>query len=281
MGKIKNLRESLAGFLEESEIELMYSSYDIIGDIAIIKIPKSLIHKKKSISEAFHAFLPNIRTVAMILGPTTDTFRTRDLKIIYGEDNTETIYKEHGCFFKLDVKKVFFSPRLSFERQRIAEIVKAGETIINLFCGVGTFSILIAKKNPDVKVYSIDVNPDAYRYMVENVRLNHLDGKVIPLFGDARDMILNYNFSMPIDRVIMPLPDYAYRFLDVAINVLKEGGTLHYYDVAGDSHPRAEAVERIKKEASNLKRNVEIEKSRIVRSVGQRKYHIAVDAKVF
>lgn len=281
MGKIKNLRESLAGFLKESDIGLMYSSYDIIGDIAIIKIPKSLIHKKKSISEAFHAFLPNIRTVAMILGPTTDTFRTRDLKIIYGEDNTETIYREHGCFFKVDIRKVFFSPRLSFERQRIAEIVKAGETIINMFCGVGTFSILIAKKNSNVKVYSIDVNPDAYRYLVENVRLNQMDDKVIPLLGDARDVIFSYDFKGPVDRVIMPLPEYAYRFLDVAINVLKEGGMLHYYDVAGDFHPEGEALERIKKEASNLKRNVEIEKSRIVRSVGQRKYHIVVDARVF
>ena len=214
----------------------------------------------------------------MVVGPTSETFRNRDLEIIYGENNTETTYKEYGCIFRLDIKKVFFSPRLSYERLRIADMVKAEETILNMFSGVGTFSIIIAKKNCNVRIFSIDINPDAYMYMLENVRLNHLEKNVIPILGDAKKIILNSDFFDQVDRVIMPLPDFAYKFLDVAIKTLKEGGTLHYYDVASDSN--LEAIDKIKKEAKKFKRHVEIKDSRIVRSVGKRKYHIVIDAKI-
>lgn len=276
---MKNLREFLLEFLEENEVDLMYSSYDVIGDIAIIKIPKNLLHKKDDISWAFHLFLPKIRTVAMICGSTAETYRTRKLEILYGEDNFETIYKEHSCLFKLDCEKVFFSPRLSYERLRIANMVKAGETIINMFSGIGTFSIVIAKNHPQVKIYSIDINPDAYRYMVENVRLNRLEEKVIPILGDARVVILKTGFSEGIDRIIMPLPDFAHKFLDVAISTLKIGGVLHYYDV---SHgPHLGAIEKIKKEANKQKRSVTVIGSRNLRSVGPKKYHIAIDARIF
>jgi tRNA (guanine37-N1)-methyltransferase len=84
----------------------------------------------------------------------------------------ETTYKEHGCSFKANLKHVFLTPQLSHERMRIAQKVAPGETIINMFAGVGCFSILIAKLQPQTKIYFIDVNPYAYEYMKENVALD-------------------------------------------------------------------------------------------------------------
>ncbi|MQK95284.1 methyltransferase, partial [Escherichia coli] len=92
------------------------------------------------------------------------------------------------CIFKLDISKVFFTPRLSAERIRIASMVKPGETICDLFAGVGPFSIIIAKKNPNVKVHACDINPDAYKYLVENIRLNKVEDRVKAYFGDARKL---------------------------------------------------------------------------------------------
>ncbi|MDY6965358.1 MAG: class I SAM-dependent methyltransferase family protein [Halobacteriota archaeon] len=276
----RSFKELLDGSLSEDEIETIHSSFDVIGDIAIIKIPKDLLNRKEEISKALHLFLPKIRVIAMVSGETDDLFRVRGLEVLYGDGDTETVHREWGCSFKLDVKNVFFSPRLSYERHRIAEMVQPEETIINMFSGVGTYSIIIAKRCPGVKIYSIEINPHAYSYMAENIKLNNLEGSVIPIFGNAKEKILRDNAIDSADRVIMPLPDYAYKFLDVAISSLKSGGALHYYDVAYEL-PDDESLSRLYSEADRQGRRAEIKSQRILRSVGPRKYHIVIDAEVF
>ncbi len=98
-------------------------------------------------------------------------------------------YKEGGCVFAVDVEKCYFSPRLLYERSRIASLVSPGETIVNMFAGVGCFSIIIAKNVGQTKVFSIDINPVAVQYMKENIRINRVFGKVIPLLDDSKEII--------------------------------------------------------------------------------------------
>ncbi|MDY6959499.1 MAG: class I SAM-dependent methyltransferase family protein, partial [Halobacteriota archaeon] len=216
----------------------------------------------------------------------SDLYRIRKLEILRGEGSTETVYKESGCSFKLDVSKVFFSPRLSYERGRIAGMTGAKETIINMFSGVGTFSIIIARKNPDVKVYSIDINSYAYDYMVENVKLNHLEGIVIPKLGDAREVIQDEGMVGFADRVLMPLPHTACEFLDCAIPALKRGGILHYFATAFLTSSEKSSdlfqgpIEEVERVAGDMGRSVEIKNQRVLRSVGPRKYHIIIDVKI-
>ena len=155
------------------------------------------------------------RKIKTVLTPATSIsgdFRVRELKYLAGENKTITSHKESGCTFKVDVEKCFFSPRLSFEHLRIAKLVQSGETVVNMFAGIGCFSIIIAKTANQTKVYSIDVNPVAIQCMEENVRINHVDGAVFPMLGDAKD-IINSKLKGVADRVLMPLPEIALEYL--------------------------------------------------------------------
>src|SRR5262249_9580226 len=138
------------------------------------------------------------------------------LEHIAGEKNTFVEYKEHGCRFKVDLINTYFSPRLSTERLRIANLVSDYEIVTNMFGGVGTFSIIIAKKNRNCKVFSIDMNPTAIELSQYNSRLNGVESRVISILGDAKDIVAKET-QLRSDRVLMPLPEKAREFVDCAV----------------------------------------------------------------
>ena len=205
-------------------------------------------------------------------------FRTRDLEILAGDDKTETEYKESGCRFVVDVRKAFFSPRLSSERMRIAELVNDGEVIVNMFGGIGMFSIIAAKKKK-CTVYNIDINPDASNFCQKNIAINKLAGNVISIHGDASDVIEN-QLENKSNRTLMLLPEKSDEFLSSAILASKNSGVIHYY-----SHIHADK----KLDAAKLSEQHYLEVtpvksailgSKIVRPVGPRFYQTVVDAKI-
>ena len=210
--------------------------------------------------------------------PVEGDFRTRQLEIIAGENKTQTEYKENGCRFIVDVEKAFFSPRLSTERERIAGLVKEGEVIINMFGGVGMFSLLAAK-DTSCTVYNIDINPIATELCKENILINKLKGEVISLNGDATQVI-NEQLSGKADRILMLLPERSDEFLDTAISSLKNNGVIHYY-----SHILAEkkqdAVKLSEEHFLNINKiQSKITASRVVRPIGPRFYQTVVDVKI-
>ena len=156
----KMLKKALANILTENESQQLISAFDQIGSIIIVRIPDSLISKKKIIGETLLEQVKTTKSVFFQSSPVEGDFRTRNLEILAGDDKTETEYKESGCRFIVDVEKTFFSPRLSTERERISNLVSDNETIVNMFGGIGMFSILSAKKKSCI-VYNIDINPDA------------------------------------------------------------------------------------------------------------------------
>jgi tRNA (guanine37-N1)-methyltransferase len=289
------LEEVLKGRLDENTLTKLVKSYDIIGDIIVIRIPPDVESEGEIIAEALHTVYPRVRTIAAIplYSRTDELHRTRDLKVIWGEESLETSYKEHGCIFKANLKHVFVSPRLSYERMRIAQKVATGETIVNMFAGVGCFSILIAKLHPQTKIYSIDVNPHAYDYMKENVTLNRVEGQVIPLLGDAREEV--EKLGGVADRILMPLPEQAHAFLPSAVRVLHldkdetgEGRecVIHYYTVSEGRKDEAlftipfEKAQDIIASACDSSIRIALEEKRIVRSVAPRTYHVVLDLRV-
>ncbi len=283
------LKEALKDVLEDDELARLTKSCDIIGDVIVIKIPLEFESKRAIIARALHNIYPHVRTIAALplFSYTDELYRTRDLEVIWGDDSLQTRHRESGCIFAVDLKRVFFSPRLSYERMRIADKASPGETIINMFSGVGCFSIRIAKMQPQTMIYSIDLNPYAVEYMKENVALNKVGGNVIPILGDARVELKR--LVGVADRVLMPLPEEAHSFLPLAVRALNldnGDGMIHYYDVSsgkrGDAvfRPAFERAKKVLYSAFGTTVDIEIDEQRIVRSVGPWRYHVVLDLRV-
>jgi tRNA (guanine37-N1)-methyltransferase len=225
----------------------------------------------------------NVKTVFAQTSPILGDFRVRDLRLLAGEDKTSTKHKESGCVFAVDVEKCYFSPRLSHERLRIASLVKGGETVVNMFSGVGCFSIVIAKTVNKTKVFSIDVNPTAVQYMEENVSINRVYGKVIPLLGDSKDIIYA-QLQGKADRVLMPLPEKALEYLPYAVSALKKPcGWIHYYDfqhATGNEKPVEKTKLKVAQKLDSLGVGYVFAFSRVVRSTGPNWYQTALDIHV-
>jgi tRNA (guanine37-N1)-methyltransferase len=279
----KPLREKLSATLPAETLSNIYNSFDVIGDIAIIKIPPSNISSAEKVAKQIMAVHRNIRTVLTPVTPIAGDFRVRELRLLAGESKTNTIHKESGCIFMVDVEKTYFSPRLSFEHQRIASLVKSNETVINMFAGVGCFSIIIAKTVSPVRVYSIDVNPTALKCMEKNVNINKVQSSVFPILGDSKD-IISAQLGGIADRVLMPLPEKALEYLPYALTALKpSGGMIHYYDfqhAPGKENPIAKTKLMVTKKLDNLGVSYVFVNSRVMRPTGPNWYQTVLDIQV-
>ena len=226
------LRDSLKGIIPEEKLSYVPSSYEIIGSrqkaVAIIEIPEELTEFKQAVANALMNLHKNVKSVLVKKSERKGELRLREFEV-FGDKNTEVLHKEHGYLVKIDPTKAYFSPREATERQRIASQVRPGETVMVMFSGVAPYAIAIAKKQPKVKkVICIELNEHAHKYAVENVRINKLEDKIILINGDVREESKRF-FGM-CDRVVMPLPKGAYKFLDEAFSCIKEkGGVIHFY----------------------------------------------------
>jgi len=272
------LKKTLESILTSKESDELISAFDQIGNIIIVRIPDSLLSKKKLIGETLLEQVKSAESVFYQSSSVEGEFRTRDLEILAGNDKTETEYRETGCRFIVDVKKVFFSPRLSSERTRIAELVNDDEVMVNMFGGIGMFSIIAAKKKK-CTVYNIDINPDATKLCEKNIALNKLAGNVITIHGDALEVIKN-QLENKSDRTLMLLPEKSDEFLNSAVLTTKSNGVIHYY-----SHIHADKkLDASKLSELHLMEKIPIKstilKSKIVRPVGPRFYQTVVDVKI-
>jgi tRNA (guanine37-N1)-methyltransferase len=272
------LKKTLESVLSTKESDELISAFDQIGHIIIIRIPDSLISKKKLIGETLLEQVKSAKSIFYQSSSVDGEFRTRDLEILAGDDKTETEYKESGCRFFVDVRNVFFSPRLSSERTRIAEFVNNDEVIVNMFGGVGIFSIIAAKMKR-CTVFNIDINPLAAKLCKKNIAINKLVGNVISIEGDA-SQVINSQLENKSDRTLMLLPEKSDEFLDSAILSTKSGGIIHYYSHihADKKSDAAKLSEQHYMQITPVKST--ILGSKIVRPVGPRFYQTVVDVKI-
>ncbi len=242
----KSIRRLLRGVLSKDEIPLLGSSYDIVGDVMILELPPELLSRRWDIGMALLSWLP-VETVAIKTSPTAGERRVRGLEVIAGRSSLETTHRENGLQFNLDLSKVFFNPRLCGERARVACEGRDDGLILDMFAGVGSFSIAIdrASKTPGMRIYAVDRNEDAIRYLAENARLNRAWG-VIAICGDSRVEAPRIAAKVGmVDRVIMNLPGSSDTFLPKAVQCLKIGGCLHYYRLAPKLHARGQIEEEL------------------------------------
>ena len=268
-----NFSELLEGELTNEEIENLRTSFDTIGDIVILEIPENLQDKKQIIGDAALKFTKR-KAIYMKKSAIKGTTRVRDLEFLSGVDDSVTIHKEHGARLKLDVREVYFSPRLATERKRVMESVKDGEKILDMFCGIGPFPIVIAR-NKNVNITAVDINESAIRYLNENIKLNKLEGHIETYCGDIREV--SKSFKLKFDRIIMNLPGLAYTFLDVAVNLIKDSGIIHYYEF---SDTYEQGIKRLKDACGKVGKEVEIINTRKVKSTSPGEWHVAIDGKI-
>lgn len=269
--KAKNLKQALAGKLTKDELATLKTSFDMIGEIAVLLIPPELQKKEKKIADAILEVHRNIKTVCKRKGAVEGEYRVRPLEIIAGEKKTITTTIENKHRYRLDLEKVFYTPRLASERERIVKKVRKNEIIVDMFAGVGPFTIPIAKKCR--KIYAIDLNPDAYRYLLENIKANKVKN-AIAILGDAQD--IEELVPEKADRVIMNLPKHAFGFLKKARAITKEGGTIHYH-CFGQEDKMEEIVGKIEQEIGE---DIRITGKRKVRQTSPREYNWAIDIRV-
>jgi tRNA (guanine37-N1)-methyltransferase len=254
---------------------------DFVGDIAIVEIPPELKDYKNIIGEALLKAHKQTKTVLAKSGAVEGVYRIRDFEVIAGADKTATIYQEYGCVYHVDVAKAYFSPRLSSEHSRVASQVKDGETVVDLFAGVGPFAIPIAKKHQNVRVYAVDVNPDAVALLKRNIAVNRAEKQVIPVLGDARQVVKEQLFGKA-DRVIMNLPETAYEFVDAACQALKaNGGIIHFYCFTKVPDSLEAAKVRLSEAVNRKGRKVrKILLAKPVREVAPYTWQVVVDAEI-
>lgn len=262
--------EFKAELSKKTGIKEVPAGYQMIGDILILNLKPGL--DKEKIGEAVHELVPNAKTIMVKESGITGEYREPHLTKLWG-DGTITIHNEHDCKFRIDVNKVMWAKGNINERKRIYSIAKDGENVLDMFAGLGYFSIPIAKHHPTSKVISIEKNPEAVQLLKENVKLNKLENVTV-IHGDSRtDSPKNW-----ADRVIMGYIPEPVEFLPSAFNALKNKGIIHYEGVrnAGEEETLYEPVknEGIKQGFTAL-----LLHTQIVKSYGPKRNHVVVDVE--
>jgi len=271
----KDLISILDGKLLPYLLAQLPRSYDVVGDIVVLEsLSTDLFPHKKEIGEALMDLHPSVKTVLLKTGKVEGEFRVPRLEVLAGKERFDTVHTEYGMKFKVDLSKVYFSPRLGSERYRVASSVLDGETVVDMFAGVGPFSLMIAKR-AKAKVYSVDLNPDAIKFLNENIIVYRLRGEVIPICGDARE--ISKQLAGVADRVVMNLPASSLSFLDAASEVLKSSGSMiHIYLFAADK-PLINAEKNFTEAAGRLFKHYEIRGARVVKPVAPKEWQVALD----
>jgi tRNA (guanine37-N1)-methyltransferase len=267
----RSMEDYLQGRIPPEKMEEFKKSFDIIGDVVILEIPDDLEEEKYLIGEAALKFTKR-RSVYRKKSEIKGIIRTRELEHLAGEDQPVTIHKEYDSQIMLDVKKVYFSPRLATERRIITDQVQDGEIIIDMFAGVGPFPINITRRHR-AKIYAIDINPHAIDYIKKNMTINKLKGTIYPIQGDVKEVLKN--LDVKADHILMNLPGTAHEFLPEAVEHLKHGGVLHYYQFSRDFEDPVKIIEK-----SAYPRLVEILDKRKVKSRSPGVWHVAIDARL-
>ncbi len=225
----KNLKFYLKAALTAKELALMPTSFDVVGDIMIFAdFPKQLVKKEKKIAEIISKNYKHVKVVAKKAKQYSGTFRVPKLKIIGGEKRKETVHKENGVLLHLDVEGVYFSPRSGTERQRIVNLVKPNESILVMFSGCGPYVIEIAKHTKAKEVYGVEINPIGHKYALINAKVNKVDEKVCLFRGSVKAIVPK--IGKLFERIVMPLPKTADKFLGTALKAVKKGGIIHFYN---------------------------------------------------
>lgn len=269
-------KESLQNILTKKELQLLGTSFDVVGNILVLELPKRLEKKEKHIAKAF-LNLKNIHTVVKKASPHKGKLRIQKYKILAGKRKKETIHRENNALIKLNIDQTYFSPRLATERLRIAKQIKKGEEVLVMFSGCAPYILVIAKNAKPKTIYGIEINKKAHAYALESIKLNKINN-VSLLQGDVRKVMPK--LKKKFDRILMPLPKTGEDFLDLAFNVSKKGTIIHFYDFSKQEVFPQHSINKIKKICKKLNKKFEVLKSVKCGQYAPREFRVCIDFKV-
>jgi len=281
--KVPKLRDMLRRelHLSKDEVSKLPAKYKVLGDLAIIKLPDEYSYLKKEIGKIILKNDPRVKSVLNLSEGIRGPFREPRVELIAGDVNTETMIIENDCRFKLDAKRLMFCLGNQHERLRMSKIVFSDEVIVDMFAGVGQFSIPIAVHSKPRKIFSIELNPLAYRYFLENIFLNNVDHIIYPIQGDSKEIVPKL-LKRKADRIIMGYVEKTQEFLEAAMTGIKNtGGIIHYHNVYKINDIFQKPIREIESAATKSGREVKrIIHRRIVKSYGPGLVHVVIDAKI-
>jgi tRNA wybutosine-synthesizing protein 2 len=272
----ENIKKLLSNQIPEDLIRKIPDKWEKTGDILTIKLSKKLRKYETEIGEKYAKVL-NCKTVLKDIGGISGTYRKPNVEVIYGSKNTETIHKENGIKYKLDPQRIMFSSGNMDERIRMANISNTNEIVIDLFAGIGYFTIPMAVYSKPKKIYACEINPFSYDYLCTNIVLNDVVSIVEPIKGDNRD-ISPKNIA---DRVIMGYFDNTHEFLPTAINCLKNyTGIIHYHNTFPNEVVPDKALKNIKKITGKYNRKIKLLNCKHVKTYAPGISHFVLDIQI-
>ncbi|RAW44697.1 SAM-dependent methyltransferase [Halorubrum sp. 48-1-W] len=247
-------------------------SLERLGDIVILDEDDD--GRAREIADAVMASDLPCATVLNRASPIEGELRVRRWDVLAG-NGTETVHREYGHEFALDVAEVYFSPRLATERHRVVETVEPGDFVVDMFAGVGPYAIPMAARNSEV--VACDLNEAAIAYLEENAERNGVTDRVTALAGDVRETTDAY--ADAADRLVMNLPHSADAFLDTAVSLAGEECVIHYYDIQGEDDPFGPGTRAIRAAVGD-EYDVAVETERVVRSYAPHEYNVCLDVRL-
>jgi tRNA wybutosine-synthesizing protein 2 len=268
------IKHELSSLIAPSLLTFIPKKWEKIGDVLILKLPAEL-QEKETIAEVYARVL-NSRTVMEDVGGISGVKREPDLYFLYGDENTETVHLENGINFKLDVSKIMFSSGNIDERIRMATISSPDEIVVDFFSGIGYFTIPMAVYcSPHI--FACELNPIAYKYLLENIKLNQVEDQVTCLLGDCREVAPRH----VADRIVMGYFE-SYDFLPYALKVLKrKGGIIHFHELSPTKLLSQYPLERFDKVAHEYNRSAEILHYHKIKSYNPLFSHVVIDIHFF
>jgi tRNA wybutosine-synthesizing protein 2 len=268
--------------LSNEELSLLPRGFQIIGTNVIIRLNEDILDKKILIGATYLKLLPRIKGVYLNSGRIEGRFREPEkIEFVTGINNPEVIHKEHNVKYKFDLTKIMFSKGNINERKYLAQLVKKGEVIVDMFAGIGYFSLPIAKNAQPAKIYSIELNPLSYRYLVENVKLNKLEEIIVPIQGNCKEKVPElYNSGIRADRVIMGVFPAPKDYILEGLLLLKDSGTIYHYEGVALKEDMHLLFEEFYKIVNTQNFSCKLLEQRIVKSYGPHSYHVVNDILV-
>lgn len=282
MGFKDNLKGKLKEILTEDELSLLPRGFQTLGKVMILKLNSKLLRKKELIGQACLELLPKIKSVFLNYGKIEGAFRTPEkIGVIAGENNPIVEHKEHGVIYRFNFTKIIFSKGNLNERKFLTTLVKEGEIIVDMFAGIGYFSLPIGKHSSVEKIYSIELNPEAYKFLVENIKLNRLENKIVPIIGDCKEEVLKLSKSgIKADRVIMGVFPAPKNFIKEALTLTKDIGTIYHYEGVVEKEKYLDLFNEFKEIADKEDLKCNLSSKRFVKSYGPRLFHVVLDIEV-
>ncbi|MCD4816824.1 MAG: class I SAM-dependent methyltransferase family protein [Methanosarcinales archaeon] len=272
------LRDLMREHLDNDKLALLPGGWQMIGDIVVISLHSDLYPERKQVGDAMFKLYPNCKSVYLDEGISGKLRRPRRELVAVRDgvnDPAITVHNENGCRFRLDVTKVMFSKGNLQEKMRMSRLGK-GEVVVDMFAGIGYFTILIAVHSRPDKIIAIEINPESYHYLVENIRLNGVEGIVDPILGDCAEMTP----VLSADRVIMGYVGNTCHYLKYGIKALKSGGILHYHDTVPVHLVPSRPTGQIRDEACKQGRRAEILDWHRIKKYSPGVWHVVVDARI-